>query len=1481
MYQRWLAIVLVAAFVSWHGARALSEGTHSWQHAHVHSKERTFPLTEHAPLALRCANTNGDWCSKFLSQEPVPWKPAPRGSKDCPDKCNGVGRCNYDTGYCDCPAGDHEDPGTEPLSHIGPDKRDLDWTEGGVTYSRCAGICDDDTAICYCDGPLGRLLPPPGSAPGTPPIRRGRPLVTFHMAPSTTWDGRKAFGEQPYNNVYGPQGYCNATQPIWTPVCSLDDLGGPTCDDPIQAFCPGACSGHGTCNLGFCVCDEGYYGHDCARRRAGLPLLPSAVPTTPWLASVIREPPAAMEPPPHATRKRPLIYVYDLEPLYQSKILQYRISPPWCVHRRHDLPGNQTVWSDGWVYAADTLLHELLLISEHRTFDPEEADFFYVPHSASCLPFPMGSWADYPWFLGPGGPRIRQMVNMLREVVDWIDKTYPFWRRRGGRDHIWLFTHDEGACWAPKVLENSTWLTHWGRMGLEHRSGTAFLADKYDIDFVSPHQPEGFLTHIKGHPCYDSTKDLVVPAFKQPRHYRSSPLLGSATKQRDIFLFFRGDVGKHRMAHYSRGVRQKLYKLSVENNWKSKNVLIGGTHEVRGEYSDLLSRSQFCLVAAGDGWSARLEDAVLHGCIPVIVIDEVHVVFESILNVDSFAVRIDEQQLPQILDILAAIPERKIRAKQAHLGHVWHRFRYGSLPGLASEIQSLTEANRAHQHQQELDIGQDQHAQGRRLVANDRHALNTPHEGGGDPEFGRGAGHGEAADVQYPRPFRGDPAVDDAFATIMQWLYSRIPHTRTSQIELPNLWASLGSRCVYVTCFATRHLQVPLFLVSIGDTGTAFGQLSHERKVQLTDDAPLKLRCSSIKGSWCMDFHQQQQGLSRQVQRRGQVQLRHRLLRLSRGVDGAGVYDTAKEALYQRFSVSVTMTWGSATVTDRWDASRHLTTRRPTYDGKPVPGGQQPYDNVYGPEGFCNATKPKWAPGGCGGPEDLNGPYCDEPTESFCPGACSGHGTCNLGFCVCDEGYYGHDCARRRAGLPLLPSRLGELPWVAAQNRTRFSEWCYGAESALHEYLLLSEHRTFDPEEADFFYVPYYGTCMIWPVLHWADFPYFHTTGGPRILQVINMLIDTVDWINKMYPFWGRRGGRDHIFLFPHDEGACWAPNVLVNATWLTHWGRTDMIHESKTSFDADNYTRDYVGWRQPGGFVNLIRGHPCYDPVKIYRLAKENNWQDKHNILIGDAADVPGDYSDLLSRSLFCLVATGDGWSARTEDAVLHGCIPVIIIDGVHIKFETVFSVDEFSIRIPEANASRILEILKEIPKTKIRSIQAHLGRVWHRYRYANLPGLASELRRLMVSNTADPLIREAAQLSASEEVRLPRPFRGDPAVDDAFATIMQWLYSRIPHTRQFQGRVDIGDSDAPYCGISVRNTKVAEELVWELFTQAGPVGKSLTIRDLRDCFKPPQHHAMICPRAVNVYMPKDRVTSQHQGYGFVEFKGEEDADY
>lgn len=47
----------------------------------------------------------------------------------------------------------------------------------------------------------------------------------------------------------------------------------------------------------------------------------------------------------------------------------------------------------------------------------------------------------------------------------------------------------------------------------------------------------------------------------------------------------------------------------------------------------------------------------------------------------------------------------------------------------------------------------------------------------------------------------------------------------------------------------------------------------------------------------------------------------------------------------------------------------------------------------------------------------------------------------------------------------------------------------------------------------------------------------------------------------------------------------------------------------------------------------------------------------------------------------------------------------------------------------------------------------------------------------------------------------------------------------------------------------------KATENIIWELFTQCGPV--------------------------VNVHIPRDKISNEHQGYGFVEFKSEEDADY
>lgn len=60
-------------------------------------------------------------------------------------------------------------------------------------------------------------------------------------------------------------------------------------------------------------------------------------------------------------------------------------------------------------------------------------------------------------------------------------------------------------------------------------------------------------------------------------------------------------------------------------------------------------------------------------CVPVIIQDNVHVVFESILDIDQFAIRVAESQIAQLPHILLSVPEDKIFRMQRRMARVWHR----------------------------------------------------------------------------------------------------------------------------------------------------------------------------------------------------------------------------------------------------------------------------------------------------------------------------------------------------------------------------------------------------------------------------------------------------------------------------------------------------------------------------------------------------------------------------------------------------------------------------------------------------------------------------------------------------------------------------------------------------------------------------------------------------------------------------------------
>jgi len=55
--------------------------------------------------------------------------------------------------------------------------------------------------------------------------------------------------------------------------------------------------------------------------------------------------------------------------------------------------------------------------------------------------------------------------------------------------------------------------------------------------------------------------------------------------------------------------------------------------------------------------------------------------------------------------------------------------------------------------------------------------------------------------------------------------------------------------------------------------------------------------------------------------------------------------------------------------------------------------------------------------------------------------------------------------------------------------------------------------------------------------------------------------------------------------------------------------------------------------------------------------------------------------------------------------------------------------------------------------------------------------------------------------------------------------------------------------------CFIGNLDERTTDDMLWELFVQLGPVQ--------------------------SIHVPKDKITMKHQGYGFVEFRGETDAEY
>lgn len=311
------------------------------------------------------------------------------------------------------------------------------------------------------------------------------------------------------------------------------------------------------------------------------------------------------------------IYIYELPPRFNSE---------WLSNER----------CSSHLFAAEVAIHRALLSSDVRTLNPYEADFFFVPVYLSCNFSTLN-----------GFPSMGHARSLLQSAVQLVSSTMPFWNRTTGSDHLFVASHDFGACFhsveelaivdgIPEFLKKSIILQTFG---VKYR-----------------------------HPC-QAVENVVIPPYVSPIRVRST-IEGTSTSlsngKRDIFVFFRGKMEVHPKnisGHfYSSGVRSTIWhKFSRTRRFRLKRERFAG-------YQSEIRRSVFCLCPLGWApWSPRIVESVALGCVPVIIADGIQLPFSETIQWSKISLTVAEKDVAKLAKILKHVAATNLTAIQKNL----------------------------------------------------------------------------------------------------------------------------------------------------------------------------------------------------------------------------------------------------------------------------------------------------------------------------------------------------------------------------------------------------------------------------------------------------------------------------------------------------------------------------------------------------------------------------------------------------------------------------------------------------------------------------------------------------------------------------------------------------------------------------------------------------------------------------------------------
>ncbi|CAN6459637.1 unnamed protein product [Victoria cruziana] len=267
-------------------------------------------------------------------------------------------------------------------------------------------------------------------------------------------------------------------------------------------------------------------------------------------------------------------------------------------------------------------------MDQHGSFitdDAEDALVFFLPFSVATMVRFLYKKRSYD---------MAPLQAIVSDYIQVISAKYPYWNRTKGADHFMLSCDD----WAPYAATEEQYL---------FKNSIRVLCNA--------NSSEGF----------NPKKDVTLPEFNIRNFHLPTPIDNSSPpSSKTILAFFAG--GNHG------AIRHKLLQ-----QWKGKDSQVLVFHRLpKGlNYTELMLNSKYCLCPSGyEVASPRITEAILVGCVPVLISESYVLPFSDVLDWSQFTFTIPVSRIPEIKEILSAIPESAYLKLQANVLKVQRHF---------------------------------------------------------------------------------------------------------------------------------------------------------------------------------------------------------------------------------------------------------------------------------------------------------------------------------------------------------------------------------------------------------------------------------------------------------------------------------------------------------------------------------------------------------------------------------------------------------------------------------------------------------------------------------------------------------------------------------------------------------------------------------------------------------------------------------------